>query len=90
MALGHGRVFTPRLRFVRYGRIATKPQNWRDSAVGYSRPFGGAGFTSGAGRTADAGMSGLDPDLSRVGSILALPRMHDHRTYAPLVERLVA
>ncbi len=24
MALGHGRVFTPRLRFVRYGRKATK------------------------------------------------------------------
>ncbi len=25
MDFGHGRIFTPRLSFVRYGRIATKP-----------------------------------------------------------------
>ncbi len=46
MALGHGRVFTPRLRFVRFGRLATKRPISRDSAVGYKRRFDASRSTS--------------------------------------------
>ena len=40
MASDHGGVFAPRLRFVRYGRIATNATIPRISGVGYKRQFG--------------------------------------------------